>query len=172
MYKLKNIVYVSLEQIFNLRTGSTPSTKNPNNWENGTIPWFTTNDINESGAILYKSSKYITSNSIKGRVSEKDSIIVGTTATIGKHALIRVCSYTNQQFTILTLKKEWEKRFNILFLNYYCFLLDKYCIKNSHKTTAGFLSISKTILKKFVFPIIPIKLQQHIVNTHRSNYLC
>ena len=156
--------FIKLEEIFNIRTGSTPSKQNDKNWINGEIPWFTVDDINNSGDILYKSKKHITLNSIKCRVADKNSIIVGTTATIGIHALIKVDSYTNQQFTILTLKNSYKQKYDINFLNYYFFILDKYCIQHSHKTTTGFLSINKNILKKFIIPLISIKTQRHIVN--------
>lgn len=52
--------FIKLEEIFNIKTESTPSKQNDKNWINGEIPWFTVDDINNSGDILYKSKKHIT----------------------------------------------------------------------------------------------------------------
>ena len=46
------VEYVKLEDVFDLGSGYTPSRKNTQYWENGSIPWFRMDDIRTNGRIL------------------------------------------------------------------------------------------------------------------------
>ena len=46
------VEWKTLEEIFNLKNGYTPSKSNQEYWENGTIPWFRMEDIRENGRVL------------------------------------------------------------------------------------------------------------------------
>ena len=97
----KNWSPYSMEEMFKIRNGYTPSKSNPRFWENGTIPWFRMEDIREHGHILSDSIQHITKEAVKGKgLFPANSIIVATTATIGEHALIIVDSLANQQFYV------------------------------------------------------------------------
>jgi type I restriction enzyme S subunit len=41
-----------IDEIFELKNGYTPSKRNNDFWENGTVPWFTLNDIRTNGRLL------------------------------------------------------------------------------------------------------------------------
>jgi type I restriction enzyme S subunit len=94
------VEYKEIDEIFELKNGYTPSKRNNDFWENGTVPWFTLNDIRTNGRLLDDSIQHVTEDGVKGgKLIPKGSIIMSTTATIGEHALIKVDALTNQQIT-------------------------------------------------------------------------
>ena len=46
------VEYKTLEEVFVIKNGYTPSKSKPEYWENGTIPWFRMEDIRANGRIL------------------------------------------------------------------------------------------------------------------------
>ena len=98
-----------VKEVFDTRNGYTPSTNNPEFWDNGTLPWFKMEDIRDNGRILNDSILHITPKAIKGKgLFKANSIILATSATIGEHALITVDHLSNQRFTISIQIKKWR----------------------------------------------------------------
>ncbi len=158
----KGVEFKTLEEIFEIRNGYTPSKNNPEFWKNGTIPWFRMEDIRENGRILKDSIQHITPKALKGKkLFPKNSIIISTTATIGEHALLIVESLANQQFTFLSKKANCDIALDMKFFFYQCFLLGEWCKKNTN--VSGFASVDMTAFKKYKFPIPPLEIQQEIV---------
>ena len=148
----------SMETIFAIRNGYTPSKANPRFWDNGNIPWFRMEDIRLNGHILSDSIQHVTPEAIKGKgLFPAYSIIVATTATIGEHALIIVDSLANQQFTFLTKRKSFEKVIDMLFFHYYMFIVDDWCQKNTN--SGGLLSVNMSAFKQLKIPY-PINLSE------------
>ena len=156
------VPYKPLSELFNTRNGYTPSRNNPEYWENGTIPWFRMEDIRENGRILDHAIQTVSCNAIKGAPFPVNSIIVATSATIGEHALITVESLANQRFTYLMLKNEYKELFDIKFIYYYCFELDKYCLECLNQ--GNFASVDMRKFNKFLFPLPPLEVQREIVH--------
>ncbi len=148
-------------EIFDIKNGYTPSKAKSEYWTNGIIPWFRMDDLRENGFILSKSKKLITKEAIKGKLFEANSIILATTATIGVHALITSNFLCNQRFTNFCLKEEYKKKFNIKFLYYYFFKIDKWCIRNT--VSSAFPSVQINKLKSLQIPILPMEIQNKIV---------
>ena len=98
------VEYLELQQIFDYRNGYTPSRNEDENWNDGTISWFTLKDLRKNGGILSESIEKITSKGVKRELFEANSIIISTLATIGEHALILNNALANQQMTCLTRK--------------------------------------------------------------------
>ena len=155
------VEYKELAEIFNTRNGYTPSKANPEYWENGTVPWFRMEDVRENGRILNDAIQKVSCSAVKGTLFPADSIIVATSATIGEHALLTVESLANQRFTYLMLKNEYKERFDIKFLFYYCFKLDKYCLDCLNQ--GNFASVDMRKFNRFPFPVPPLPIQQEIV---------
>ncbi|WRB70349.1 restriction endonuclease subunit S [Helicobacter pylori] len=156
------VEFKTLEEVFEIKNGYTPSKNNPEFWENGTIPWFRMEDIRENGRILKDSIQHITPKALKGKkLFPKNSIIISTTATIGEHALLTVDSLANQQFTFLSKKANCDIALDMKFFFYQCFLLGEWCKKNTN--VSGFASVDMTAFKKYKFPIPPLEIQQEIV---------
>ncbi|GAA6944846.1 restriction endonuclease subunit S [Helicobacter pylori] len=158
----KGVEFKTLEEVFEIKNGYTPSKNNPEFWENGTIPWFRMEDIRENGRILKDSIQHITPKALKSKkLFPKNSIIISTTATIGEHALLIVDSLANQQFTFLSKKANCDLALDMKFFFYQCFLLGEWCKKNTN--VSGFASVDMTAFKKYKFPIPPLEIQQEIV---------
>ncbi|WRD99988.1 restriction endonuclease subunit S [Helicobacter pylori] len=158
----KGVEFKTLEEVFEIKNGYTPSKNNPEFWKNGTIPWFRMEDLRENGRILKDSIQHITPKALKGKkLFPKNSIIISTTATIGEHALLIVDSLANQQFTFLSKKANCDLALDMKFFFYQCFLLGEWCKNNIN--VSGFASVDMTAFKKYKFPIPPLEIQQEIV---------
>ncbi|WP_407027410.1 restriction endonuclease subunit S [Helicobacter pylori] len=158
----KGVEFKTLEEVFEIRNGYTPSKNNPEFWEKGTIPWFRMEDLRENGRILKDSIQHITPKALKGKkLFPKNSIIISTTATIGEHALLIVDSLANQRFTFLSKKANCDIALDMKFFFYQCFLLGEWCKNNTN--VSGFASVDMTAFKKYKFPIPPLEIQQEIV---------
>ena len=155
------VEYKTLSEVFDTRNGYTPSKKEKNFWENGTIPWFRMEDIRENGGILNKATQYVSQEAVKGSPFPANSIIVATSATIGEHALITVPSIANQRFTYLMIKEQYKDDYDPKFLYYYCFKLDEYCKECLNQ--GNFASVDMKKFAKFQFPRLPIEIQREIV---------
>ena len=140
-------IHKTIDEIFELRNGYTPSKANQSFWNNGTIPWFRMEDIRLNGGILYDAIQHITPEAVKGSgLFEPYSIILATTATIGEHAMIIADSLANQQFTNFKVRKSLSLRYAPYYLYYYFFRIDKWCLKNTN--AGGLLSVDIPSLKR------------------------
>ena len=157
----------SMEEMFKIRNGYTPSKSNPKFWENGTIPWFRMEDIREHGHILSDSIQHITKEAVKGKgLFPANSIIVATTATIGEHALIIVDSLANQQFTFLTKRKSFDTQINMKYFYYYMYIIDEWC--KQHTNAGGFASVDMNGFKRMSVSLPSIEEQKEIAECFAS----
>ncbi len=152
----------TMEDLFDIRNGYTPSKYNPEFWEGGTIPWFRIEDIRQNGHILSDSIQHVTPAAVKGAgLFPAYSIIVATTATIGEHALIIADSLANQQFTFLTKRKSHDNKLDMLYFHQYMFIIDEWCKKNTN--AGGLLSVNMPAFKKLSIPLPSLEEQNEIV---------
>lgn len=169
--RIKAIKWLSIQDLFNLRNGYTPSKSKSEYWTNGTIPWFRMEDIRENGHILNDSIQHITPIAVKGNLFPANSIILATSATIGEHALITVDSLANQRFTYLNVKNEYSNQLNMKYVFYYFFKIDEWCKNNLN--VSSFASVDMDKFKKLKFPIPPLEEQKRIVSIlDRFDKLC
>lgn len=156
------VEFRTMEEVFEIRNGYTPSKNNPDFWEGGTIPWFRMEDIRQNGRILSDAIQHITPAAIKGKgLFPANSIIIATTATIGEHALVIADSLANQQFTNLVVRKSLSACVLPKFVFYYMFVIDEWCKKNVN--AGNFASVDMKRFKKLEFPLPPIEVQTEIV---------
>ncbi|RMD02356.1 restriction endonuclease subunit S [Clostridium autoethanogenum] len=155
------VEWKSLEEVFDIKNGYTPSKAEPSFWKGGTLPWFRMEDIRDNGRVLSDSIQHITRKAVKGNLFPAYSIILATSATIGEHALLTVDALANQRFTFLTRKNKYIETLNMKYFFYYCFIIDEWCKNNT--TLGNFLSVDMAKLKKLTFPIPPLPIQEEIV---------
>ena len=156
------VEWKTLDEVFHLKNGYTPSKGIKEYWENGSIPWFRMEDIRENGRVLNISLQKVSESAVKGgKLFPANSIILSTTATIGEHALVQVEHLSNQQLTNFSIKESFLKYLDIKFAFHYFFL-----IGNQIKKSANFSSlpiVSLKDLKKIQIPIPPLPVQTEIV---------
>ena len=156
------VEWKTLDEVFHLKNGYTPSKGIKEYWENGSIPWFRMEDIRENGRVLNTSLQKVSESAVKGgKLFPANSIILSTTATIGEHALVQVEHLSNQQLTNFSIKESFLKYLDIKFAFHYFFL-----IGNQIKKSANFSSlpiVSLKDLKKIQIPIPPLPVQTEIV---------
>ena len=141
----------TIDEIFLLRNGYTPSKAVDAFWTNGTIPWFRMEDIRDKGGLLKDAYQNITAEAVKGGgLFEANSIILSTTATIGVHAMLIADSLANQQFTNLSIRKSLADKYLPMFVYYSFFKIDDWCLKNTN--SGGLLSVDIRELCKHGFP--------------------
>ena len=146
----------SIEDVFEIRNGYTPSKSVESYWIGGTIPWFRMEDIRASGGFLEDSIQHITPQAVKNNgLFEKGSIIMATTATIGVHAQLIADSLANQQFTNFLIRKSLRERIIAKYVYYAFFGIDEWAIKNTN--SGGLLSVNMPLLLKqpFFVPSLP-----------------
>ena len=157
----REVEWKKLGEIFNNKTGYTPSKNNKEYWENGTVDWYTIDDINKKGRILTEANIKINEKGIKKDLFESNSIVISVIATIGEYALIKNDFIINQQFLVLSLKNEFKKNINMDFIRCYFSEISQYCKKNIRVGTVPTVYIDNLLNQKI--PIPPLDIQEEIV---------
>lgn len=156
--------FVKIKDLFDTKNGYTPSTKNPDFWTDKGIPWVKMEDIRENGTVLSDSAKHITMSAVKGsKLFNANSIILATSATIGVHALVTVPHLSNQRFTNIYPKKEYENKIDMKYAYYYFFKIDRWC--KEHVTLGNFAGVNMSDFYDYDFPLPPLSTQRSIVST-------
>jgi len=159
----EGVEMMKLGDICFIKNGYTPSTKNPEFWEGGSIPWFTLEDIRKNGRILSDAIKHITVSGVKKNgLFPKESIIISTTATIGEYALINTDFLCNQQITSLSIKAKYKDQLLAKFLYYLSDGIGKWCKKNVNGG-GSLLIVSTSKLNNYLIPIPSLSEQHRIV---------
>ena len=113
-FKEGEVEWKSLGEIATkIYSGGTPDTKIIDYWENGTIPWMSSGEVNLKN--IERTEKYITEaglNNSSAKLVPKNSVVIalaGQGKTRGKVARIRIALTTNQSLAALTFD---EKKFS------------------------------------------------------------
>lgn len=149
--------------IFRIESGGTPDTKNADYWD-GNICWATLIDLPPDNTItyLYDTERHITEAGLYGssaKLLPADSILVSSRATIGRIAITRCETATNQGFknVIITDKSR-------ALTKYVAFMLTKLVPKMVALSAGGtFKEISKTNFSTLQIPLPPLAVQEEIV---------
>ena len=102
--------------------GATPSTKKPENYEGGTIPWITPKDLSGfSGRYISHGERNITKkglNSCSAQMMPKHSVLFSSRAPIGYVAISECDVCTNQGFKSIVPNEETDFLFLYYLLRY------------------------------------------------------
>lgn len=133
----------------------------PKFWENGTISWFTVEDIHKQGEYIYQTSQRITNLAVSNdRIVRAGSILLCCTASVGQCAMTMIPITTNQQFNALTVKDEYRCLVNDDFLYLFAKTLEPILHDLAGKTTFEFISVKK--VGNILIPIPPVLEQRRI----------
>jgi len=157
-WEIKKII-----ELFNVQTGTTPSTKNQEYWRGGHINWITPSDMSKLNAKLSikNSERKITEKGLKETnltLIPTASIIISTRAPVGYVAITEGEATFNQGCKGLIAKN--KKEISPEFYAYY--LLSRKKILENSSGGSTFKELSKNILENFFIPLPPLPEQQKI----------
>lgn len=152
-WEVKKIV-----DLFKIITGTTPSTKQKEYWDNGHINWITPADMSKlKGALFIENSeRKITEEGLRETnltLMLNSSIIISTRAPVGYVVIVKGETTFNQGCKGLIPKS--IKEINPIFYAYY--LLDKKSLLEHSSSGSTFKELSKKALEDFIvlFPLFP-----------------
>jgi len=152
-WKVKKIV-----DLFKIKTGTTPSTKQKKYWDSGHINWITPADMSKLNGRLFieNSERKVTEKGLKETnltLMPNGSIMISTRAPVGYVAIVKGNATFNQGCKGLISKS--IKEINPIFYTYY--LLSKKSFLEHSSSGSTFKELSKKTLEDFIvlFPPLP-----------------
>lgn len=126
-----------------MSNGSTPSRKNSSYWDDGTIPWVKTGEVNNK--LIFDTSEHITEHALERtsvHLLPKDTVIMALygSGTAGRLALLRSPSTTNQACTAMICESSSEA--------FYLFVVLKRMYHEIDNLTRG--SVQQNLSKEIV----------------------
>jgi len=157
-WEIKKII-----DLFDIKTGTTPSTSKKEYWNEGTINWITPSDMSKiNGKLLIEQSeRKISEKGLKEaglNILPVNSIIISTRAPVGYIVVVQNKTTFNQGCKGLIPKN--LKIINSLFYAY-CLLSKKKLLEN-YSSGSTFKELSKKALEEFLIPFPPINEQEKI----------
>ena len=141
-------------------SGGTPSSKCSEYYNNGTIPWLTSGEVNHG--IILKTQSFITQKGLENSsakwIPANCVIIAMYGATAGKVGITGIPLTTNQAVCALLPADD----FNEVYLLYACRNKEKWILAN--RSGAAQPNISQTIIKEMTIPKPPLSLQKHFAS--------
>ena len=150
-------------------TGSTPSRTNSEYWNEGSVPWFTVDDIRKGGRVIQNTIQHVTEKAVKEsslRLMPADTVLLCCTASVGEYAITRVPITSNQQFNGLVIKSEFKDKLSADFLFNVASTLKEKLKAFCGKTSVDFVSGSN--LKSIQIPLPPLAEQRKIAEILRT----
>ena len=145
-----------------LGSGGTPSKSHPEYYENGTIPWLKTGEIDWND--IYEVEEKITQEGIddsSAKIFPAESVVVamyGMGVTRGKAAILKIPTATNQAVCVLQPNEKLNNRF--LFYYFMC----NYWQIREQSVGGNQLNLSGKIIASFPIKLPPLNYQLLIVN--------
>lgn len=155
---------IKLSEVCDIYNGSTPSRANEEYWNNGTINWFTVEDIRKQGRIIKETQQLITKKALKEtsvKLLPPKTLLLCCTASVGEYAISEVELTTNQQFNGLVIKKEYKDKLDPYYLFYIASKLKNDLNRLSGTTSFQFVSVKN--LKEIEIPLPPIGIQKELI---------
>ena len=155
---------VALGEMCDIFNGSTPSRTEAMYWKDGTIPWFTVEDIRQNGRIVQKTIQHTTDKALKEtslKLLPSNSVLLCCTASVGEYAFAEIELTTNQQFNGLVVKESSIDRLSPKYLFYLSRQFKDELLRLSGKTSFNFVSVRT--LKKMEVALPSLKTQQAII---------
>ena len=156
------VEYKKLEDICECYAGATPNTKRIEYWENGTIPWMSSGEVNKG--VVWETEKKITQlgyDSSSTKMVPANTVVValaGQGKTRGSVAIVRIPLCTNQSLCSLVTKGDVNPDFLYHYLKGQYLTLRK--ISSGDGTRGG---LNLKMINAFEIPVPPLPIQEEIV---------
>lgn len=154
-----------LGELFEIYSGNTPSRSDRNNYDNGTIPWIKTTDLNNS--LIYVNEEKITDHGAKKlKTLPKNTILIamyGGFNQIGRTGLLTYPATINQALASLLPVKEINSYFLLYYLN-----LRKDSWRNVAASSRKDPNITKNDVEKFKISFPSLEEQSAIGSLFRT----
>lgn len=161
LLKNEKVEWKKLGEVFDTRTGYTPSKKIKEYWENGTVNWFTIEDIRKKGKNLDDANVKISEKAVKKNLFKKNSVILSIIGTIGEYALIDIDFVVNQQFMVFTPNNCYKDLINMEYIKYYFSKISEYCKNNTRQSSVP--TVDTDVVLRQEIPIPSLEIQEKIV---------
>ena len=160
-----NVSKKKISDVCDVRGGSTPTRTTKEFWNNGTISWFTVEDIYEQGRYISETKQHITELATKKCfVYPVDTVLICCTASVGEYAITKKEMASNQQFNGMMIKD--KSVLHPEYLLYVSSTLKEDLLRQAGKTTINFVSRSK--LENIEIPVPPYSEQLGFVSVYRQ----
>jgi len=155
----------TIAQLFDVKTGTTPSTRKEKYWKDGSINWLTPDDLSKLNGRIYinNGKRKITEIALKEynlNLMAPKSIIISTRAPVGYVAILLEKATFNQGCKGLIPKDP-----NITSSEFYSyFLINKRDMLNIKSGGSTFKELSKKMLEDFFVPVPKFEEQHKIAS--------
>ena len=160
--KIEDWEETTIGECCKLGSGGTPSKSHPEYYENGTLPWLKTGEIDWND--IYDVEEKITNAGVENssaKIFPAESVVVamyGMGVTRGKAAIIKIPTATNQAVCVLQPNEKLNNRF--LFYYFMC----NYWQIREQSVGGNQLNLSGKIIASFPIKLPPLNYQLSIVN--------
>lgn len=152
----------SLGEIGNTSSGGTPLRNKKEYWENGSIKWLKSGELNDGYIDFIEEN--ITEEAIENssaKIFQKGTLLIAMYgATAGRLGILNLDSATNQAVCAFLHKDNKNIKFLEKFLFYFLFFIRDKIIKDSFGGAQP--NISQTYIKNLQIPLPPLKEQEQI----------
>lgn len=150
-----------VSDLFNIETGTTPSTRTPAYWDNGTVNWITPTDLshNEGKIYISTSERKVTKKALDENnltLLPKKSLVLSTRAPVGYVAILENEAAFNQGCKGLVAKMEISPEF------YYYYLISIRRVLENKSSGSTFKELAKDFLEKTEIPMPSLSEQKDI----------
>ncbi|QGO63808.1 restriction endonuclease subunit S [Piscirickettsia salmonis] len=152
----------TLENIAKITSGGTPSKTKLDYWQDGTVPWIRTTEVQNCVIRPCGTKVFITELGLKNssaKLFPKGTILlamIGQGKTRGQIALLDFEACSNQNCAAIILNKNQNPEY------YYNYLVSQYQNIRNFSNSAGQSNLSGGIVKSILVPVPPLPEQQKI----------
>lgn len=152
----------SLEELFDLQMGKTPSRNNFNYWNTNDNKWVLISDLSQSGRYIHETKEYISDDAIAEsgiKVIPANTVIMSFKLSIGKVAITKEEMYSNEAIMAFHDKHTTELLPEYI---YYLFRNKDWSI-GTNKAVMG-KTLNKATLSQMKISVCSIQKQREIVS--------
>ena len=143
-----------------IRRGASP--RPIENFLGGTVPWIMISDISrEEGIYLSKTAEFVTEEGAsRSRHLKSGTLILSNSGTVCQPKILAINGCIHDGFLSI---EDIKEDIDIIYVYWYFHLIRPFVIQR-YKQGVTQVNLNTDIVKKFLIPVPPIKLQEHFTN--------